>query len=151
MEVKGNLTPEKRAVNVAETDDQSKRQRREPMRGVVLDRVLSPKRSEGGGMEFLHPEVQIPSVPTAVTMSRIDKASTIKLSDCLLKVMSVKGYRTVRFSDLNRADSELPFRHGPHMVYQRDAGTMKWWLTIWEKLGIAESVGPRNKHIFMHQ
>lgn len=79
-----------------------KRQRREEMGSVVLDRQLSLRPSESGSLDRQDSVATLS--PPRMTMSRIDKAPTIQLSECMMKVTSTKGYRTVRTTF-----SSLPF------------------------------------------
>jgi len=60
-----------------------------------LDRVLSSKRLKGGLRSSQSSDCSTPQPAKLVTMSRIDKASTVHLSDCQTKVTSRKGYRLV--------------------------------------------------------
>ena len=91
-----HVSSKREGIFAEESDILHKRQRQEEASLTRVEtEVQLPPVAVNGGIDVSIPDLGSSPLALAVTMSRIDKASSIHLSECLMKVTSTKGYRTV--------------------------------------------------------
>ena len=111
-----HVSSKREGIFAEEADVLHKRQRQEEPLTTAQTEVQLPPVAVNGGVDVSLPDLGSPPLPLAVTMSRLDKASTIHLAECLMKVTSTKGYRTVWPSREMRPSLMNALRQGQRMA-----------------------------------